>query len=182
MSELATLARPYAQAVFDLAIEAERLSAWSDWLSFLSVVITTPEMSELASNPRFSKAKLVDLLLELAQSQDDLELDKSMQNLLKVMADNQRLAVLAEVSTQFEVLKAEKEGSIKVKVISTFAVKANQKKELTQALEKRFGKSVDIEVEIDRKLMGGWLIRANDQVIDLTVRGRMQQLSAELLA
>lgn len=178
--ELATLARPYAEAVFELAAESNTLSQWADILSYLNAVVTDVEMANLAKKPSVDKAVLQSILLELCKEQSELEFNEQAENFVKLLISNGRIAVMPELLKQFERLKAEHENSVQVEVVSTYAVKAPQKKELTDALEKRFGKKVELEITIDRSLLGGWLIRVGDQVIDLSVLGRFQQLAADL--
>lgn len=178
--ELATLARPYAEAVFDLGVETDSLAEWSESLAFLGLALEDPELSALVANPRTDKAKAVELLIALCEEQPDLTLTQEGQNLLRILADNHKLTLIPELARQFEALKAERQGYIRVQLISTYAVKAPQKKEVTELLTKRFGKEVELDIEIDRSLLGGWIIRAGDQVLDLSVRGRLQGLAAEL--
>ncbi len=178
--ELATLARPYAEAVFELAVESNSLSQWADTLSFLNAVVTDSKFSALVRNPSVDKNALCEILLELCKEQAELNFNEEAENFVKLLINNDRLSVMPSLIKQFEKLKAEHEGYLKVEVISTYAVKTPQKKELTEALEKRFGKKVELEVNIDRSLMGGWLIRTGDQVIDLSVLGRFQHLASDL--
>lgn len=176
MAELATLARPYAEAVFMLAKESGNFAGWSDMLGFLSQVIRQPEISSLFHNPRIHKETVVKLLLDIGADQ----LDAAGQNLLKLLAGNRKLTVIPQIAQQYEALKALHEGYLKVDLVSTYAVSKQQRQDLENLLQKRFGKRVEIEAAIDRSLLGGWLIRAGDQVIDLSVRGRLQQLAGQL--
>ncbi len=176
MAELATLARPYAEAVFELARDTERLENWSDTLGFLKAVIQDEEFVAIANNPTVSRETLLTLLLDIGEQY----LDEAGRNLVKMLVANHRLPILPCLADQYEVLRAEHQGVLKVEVISTYAVKPQQKQQIEEMLKKRFGKQVEVEVEIDRKLLGGWLIRAGAQVLDLSVRGRLQQLASEL--
>jgi F-type H+-transporting ATPase subunit delta len=176
MAELATLARPYAEAVFMLAKESGNFDRWSDMLGFLSQIIRRPEISSLFQNPRVHKETLVKLLLDIGAEQ----LDEAGQNLLKLLAANRKLTVISQIAQQYETLKAKHEGYIKVNLVSTYAVSKQQRQDLETLLQKRFGKRIEIDATIDRSLLGGWLIRAGDQVIDLSVRGRLQKLAGQL--
>ncbi len=178
--ELATLARPYAEAVFELAVESNTLSQWADILGFLNAVVSDAEMTALVKNPSVDKAALQAILLGLCKEQAELEFNEQAENFVKLLIENNRLLVITQLVKQFEKLKAEHENSVRVEVVSAYAVEAPQKKDLLAALEKRFGKKVEIEVTIDPSLMGGWLIRTGDQVIDLSVLGRFQQLAVGL--
>ncbi len=178
--ELATLARPYAAAVFELAAETDALLQWVNVLSFLDVVVAEPEMAKLVKNPSFDKAALRTILSELCKEQSELSFDEQVENFIKLLVGNGRLAVLPEMVKQFEKLKAIHENYIRVEVVSAYPLESLQKKELTDALEQRFGKKVELEVTINQALMGGWLIRVGDEVVDLSVLGRYQQLATHL--
>jgi F-type H+-transporting ATPase subunit delta len=176
MAELATLARPYAEAVFKLARESGDFARWSETLAFLESVTQDPQFIEIAANPKVSKETLRNLLLDIGGE----TLDEAGKNLLRLLVENRRLPVIASLRRQYSALRAEHEGVIKVELISTYAVKPQQKDEVAAALQQRFGKKVDVDVTVERKLLGGWIIRAGDQVIDMSVRGRLQQLASEL--
>ena len=176
MSELATIARPYAQAVFSLAQEAAGLAEWSEMLGLLAEAVKDEAIRDLLRSQRVDRQQMAGLLLAVGEGY----LSEEGKSLVKILADNHKLSLLPEISRQYEQLKAAQEGYISVEVISTYAVKAPQKTQIAEALKARLGKEVKVETHIDRKLLGGWLIRIGDQVLDLTVRGRLQQISAEL--
>lgn len=176
MAEQATLARPYAQAVFGLAKDSSTLDEWSGNLSLLEQVVTSAELAAIRNNPKTDKATLQKLLLEICGE----HLSGHGQSLLKMLSDNGRLGILPELARQYEELKAGYQGRVKVHLVSTYAVKASQKSQIIEALKKRLGKEIEIEVSIDRTLLGGWLIRTGNQVIDLSARGRLQQLAVDL--
>ena len=174
--ELATLARPYAEAVFKLAKETQNFAKWSEMLNFLKIVVEEPQFAAIAANPHANKDMLLRLLLDLGSEQ----FNEHGQNLVKMLVENHRLMVIAPLVSQYEALRAEHEGFIQVELISTYAVKSPQKEEVESLLKKRFSKEINLNITIDRKLLGGWIIRVGDQVLDLSVRGRLQQLVNEL--
>ena len=176
MAEKVTLARPYAQAVFELGVAAEELGKWDDMLGLLSMIVQQPEIHAFCATFRLERHKLVSLLLDLGEE----HINDACRNLVKVLADNHKIGLLPEIHQEYLRLKAGYEGIVQVEVISTYAVKAPQKQQIADALKARLGKEVDLKVSIDRKLLGGWLIRIGDQVLDLTARGRLAQLTAEL--
>ena len=176
MSEKSTVARPYAQAVFELALADGKLDEWSNMLGLLGAVVQDPQIREFCASFRLERHKLVDLLLDIGES----HLDEHCRNLVKVLADNRKIGLLPEIHHEYLRLKSAHEGRVQVEVISTYAVKPPQKQQITEALKARLGKEVELNVSIDRKLLGGWLIRIGDQVLDLTARGRLEQLAAEL--
>jgi F-type H+-transporting ATPase subunit delta len=177
MAELATLARPYAEAVFEFAKETNSLDTWSDTVNFFANVVADPEMQAVLANPRTGKATVADILSSLAAEQ---LISTEGQNLIKVLMDNDRLATIPYLAVQYGQLKDEYEKTLKVEVISTHAIDSDQQEELENVLKARFGKDVEVNVTIDEALIGGWVIRAGDQVIDMSIKGRLQQLGAEL--
>jgi F-type H+-transporting ATPase subunit delta len=176
MAELATLARPYAEAVFELAVDGNNFEGWSNTLNFLSTVIQDPTMEKVIANPKIEKETLTRILLDIC----DEPLDEPGKNFLIMLVDNHRLPAIPQMALQYEELKAQHEGYIKVDIASAYQVKPEQQQEMEEILKKRLGKGVDMTMNVDKSLLGGWLIHAGDQVIDLSVRGRLEKLATEL--
>jgi F-type H+-transporting ATPase subunit delta len=174
MAELATLARPYSEAVFELAKTTDSFDEWSANLQFLTQVISDAGMAEVIANPRVDRGTLKRLLLDVSEGHFS-ELGK---NLIKLLIDNHRLSAIPQIALQYEQLKAQYQGYVKVEITSTYAVKPPQQQEIEAILRRRLGKAVNISVTIDRSLMGGWLIKIGDQAIDLSVKGRLRQLAS----
>ncbi len=174
--ESSTLARPYAEAIFERAQETDRMAEWSDRLAFLAAVIERPEMDVVIGNPRLDRERMTELLLEIGEG----HLDDEGQNLVRLLVHNGRVALLPRITELFEQRKADAEGVIDVRVTSAYAMKPAQQKKLAEALEKKLGKKVEISSEKDPSLIGGVLIRAGDTVIDGSVRGRLRRLATEL--
>ncbi len=174
--ELSTLARPYAEAIFKRALETDSLAEWSEKLGFLAAVVESPEMNAVIGNPRLDKSRMTDFLLEVGEEQ----LDDEGRNLVKLLVQNDRLALIPQIAFLFEQRKADTEGVVEVHVISAYAVKPAQEKKLAEALHEKLGKTVEITSEKDPGLIGGAIIRAGDMVIDGSVRGRLQRLATEL--
>lgn len=173
MAELATLARPYANAVFGLAKASGKFDQWFADLNFLTTVVQDSTMKSVIANPRVDKAALTRILLDVC----DTQVSDAAKNLVRLLMDNGKLRVLPQIATQYEKLQADHQGYAKVEIISAYPVNPLQQAEIEAALQKRLGKAVEITISIDTSLMGGWLIRTGDQVIDLSVRGRLQQLA-----
>ncbi len=171
-----TFARPYAEAVFARADETDKLDQWSEMLDLLSDVVADPIMAGIVANPLFDRGDLADFVLEIGGGR----LTDEGANLVKLLVRNSRLTLLPEIARQFDELKAEKDRMLKVHVISAYALKPAQEKQLAEALKKKLGREVSITSEKDPELIGGVHIRAGDMVIDGTVRGRLQQLANEL--
>jgi len=176
MSELATLARPYAAAVFKRAKETNASKDWSKKLAFLTAVLGDDSISRVIDDPKVSKSSLQTLLLDICEGQLDLE----GQNFLKLLIENNRLSLVPAITELFETYKAEDEGSIEIDVTTAFEFTDEAKKKFSATLKKVFGKKVSMKVTVDSALIGGVLVRAGDQVIDASVRGQLQQLAQRL--
>lgn len=177
MSEIATLARPYASAVFKRAKETAKTRQWSESLAFMSAVTTSAEIIKVVSNPKVNREKLADLILDIAKDQTDEEAV----NFLKTLLQNNRLSLLPYIYQQFESLKTEDEGYLDVEVVSAYALTKEAKHKFCASLEKKFNKKIHMNVTVDRALIGGVLVRTGDRVIDGSVRGQLQQLQKALM-
>lgn len=176
MAEATTIARPYAQAVFEIARDANRLNDWSQALGVLSAIASSDDMSSVFGNPKFSTDELVELFVSVAGD----KLDDNAKNLVKVLAENNRLVFLPEIAGGFETLRAEEEKTIKAEVISAKDVSESQKQALAAALKARLGRNVELSCRVDESLLGGAIIRAGDMVIDGTITGQLDKLASEL--
>ncbi|XBS69817.1 F0F1 ATP synthase subunit delta [Acerihabitans sp. KWT182] len=172
MSELVTVARPYAKAAFDFAVEHQRVEQWQEMLSFTAEVSRNNQMAELLSGA-VAPETLSDTFISVCGDQ----LDPAGQNLIKVMAENGRLAVLPDVLEQFIHLRAALESTVEVEVISANALKDEQLAKITAAMEKRLSRKVKLNCKIDKSVIAGVIIRAGDMVIDGSVRGRLERLT-----
>ncbi|MCK5121661.1 MAG: F0F1 ATP synthase subunit delta [Methylococcales bacterium] len=176
MSELSTLARPYAEAVFKRALESKSASEWSDELAFLALVMQDKEMTAIIANPKVSQEQLTALLLDICQDQ----LKQEGVNFLKLLIENDRLILAPQISALYESFKAEHEGYVDVEVISAYALSKEEQKKFATTLEKKLDKKVHITTSIDKTLIGGFLAKAGDKVIDGSIKGQLQQLAKKL--
>ena len=176
MAELAALARPYAEAVFLMAEEKNQIDQWSDALEFLKQVTSDELLKKIADNPKVSKAALEEVMLNICQGQ----VNDEGANLVKLLIQNNRLHLTAEIATQYAAKKAEKSGQMDVTVTSAFPMDSADQETLAASLSSSFGKQVKISVEEDSSLIGGMVIRAGDQVIDGSLSGQIQQLANKL--
>lgn len=176
MAETATLARPYANAVFDLARSEGRLTEWSPMLALLARVVETDRIKKLVAAPSLTPAVKAFQLIDVVRD----EIDAGGRRFVNVLADNHRLALLPEIAAQFEALKAEAEKTLDVKITAAVELTGRQVDTYTQALRQRFEQEVNISVDIDPGLVGGAVIRAGDTVIDGSVRGRLTRLVESL--
>ena len=176
MSELATLARPYAEALFKRSKETSTVAQWSDSLAFLAAVMSDQQLAAASVNPRIDSDKFIALLLDISTDQ----IDQEGENLIRLLVQNGRLNLLPQIAELFEQYRAEDENFIDVEVQSAFAVTKTEQQHLTSILEKSLKRKVHLTAEKDSDLIGGVVIRAGDTVIDASVRGQLQQLAKEL--
>lgn len=174
--ETTTIARPYAEAVFARAEESDKLDLWSEMLSLLAQVVNDTAMAAVIADPLFDRSQLSDLMLEIGGG----HLSDEGQNLVKLLVQNGRLAVLPEIAEMYEQLKAESQKILNVYVRSAYALMPAQEKQIAEALKAKLGREIIITSEQDPDLIGGVHIRAGDMVIDGSVQGRLQQLANEL--
>ena len=176
-AELSTVARPYARAAFSYALdEAGGLAEWSRMLQLLAAVVNESVVQAALDDPLLSTEDETRLLVSLMSD----ELSEQGRNFIVVLAEYGRLALIPTVVEQFEVLKANHEKTLDVSVTSAFEVSEDNQQKLAEALHKRLQRDINIETEVDQSLIGGVLIRAEDTVIDDTVRGRLERLAQAL--
>lgn len=178
MSQLTTLARPYAKAAFETAVASGSLQSWSRGLGVLSALMQHEKVATYMAIPSNSSEQQTKTLLELAGN----EVDSKLQNLVSLLAGNRRLALLPQISELFEALKAESEKSIDVDVVSAFAMDASAEAKLASALKARLQRDVKLSSSVDSSLIGGMIVRAGDLVIDGSVRGKLKKLTETMNA
>ena len=172
MSEFVTVARPYAKAAFDFAVEHNSVERWQDMLAFAAEVTKNDQMAELLSGA-IAPETLAESFIAVCGEQ----LDDNGQNLIRVMAENGRLKVLPDVLEQFVQLRAASEAIAEVEVTSATALSEEQLSKISAAMEKRLSRKVKLNCKIDKSVMAGIIIRAGDMVIDGSVRGRLDRLA-----
>jgi F-type H+-transporting ATPase subunit delta len=178
MADKSTIARPYAKAAFEEARERKRLGPWSEALRTVAAVVSDSRVEALLGNPRVTAAELATLVIEIAGA----KLDEQGGNFVRTLADNRRLALLPQISTLFDELKSEAEGTIDVTVTSAAPLDEAQQSKLAVALGRRLGRSVRLHCVTDQTLIGGAVLRAGDLVIDGSLRGRLERIAYELTA
>jgi F-type H+-transporting ATPase subunit delta len=175
MSEFVTVARPYAKAAFDFAVEHHAVDRWQDMLAFAAQVIRNKQIAELLSGAVAPETMSKTFIAVCGD-----QLDESAQNFIRVMADNRRLLVLPEVLQQFIKLRASLESTVDVDVSSASPLNDEQRAKIAAAMEKRLSRKVKLNCKIDKSVMAGVVIRAGDMVIDGSVRGRLERLTGVL--
>jgi len=184
MADNITVARPYAQAVFELANDAGALGPWSESLTIAGQLLADKALVEYLRNPEFSDEQRLDFLSGLFAKAGAKVLAGANEhgtNFVKLLLENGRAAVLPEISTHFEALKAKVENSVDATVTSATELSKTQVDEIATALKARLGREVRIETEIDENLIGGAVIRAGDVVIDGSLRARLEGLATALV-
>ncbi|MDR1063178.1 MAG: F0F1 ATP synthase subunit delta [Azoarcus sp.] len=175
MAENVTLARPYADAAFELAQGAGALASWSEALDRLAAIAGDADMQACIADPGLSADRLAGLVMEVAG-----KLTAEQQNFVRVLVDNERLQVLPEIRDLFVVLKNEHEGVLEARIASAFPLDDAALSSLKADLEARFKARIDATVTIDPELIGGVRIAIGDEVIDASVRGKLASMAAAL--
>ena len=176
MAESVTIARPYAQAVFRLAREGKALTAWSDRLQRLAAIAQDPEMAKVVGNPKFSAGQVAELFVSLTGESGNKELA----SLIGILAENERLDVLSQIQDIYEQLKSADEGVKEAVVTSAYPLDDAQLKNLMSQLESHFGSKLQPRVEVDAALIGGIKVAVGDQVLDASVRGKLDAMATAL--
>jgi F-type H+-transporting ATPase subunit delta len=175
MAEIATIARPYAEAVFKVADGEGKLAAWADVLDRLAAVAANPAIRELLGDPNVTSDQLYGVIAGAAG-----DLPGEAQNLVRVLIENGRVGVLPEVRDLFVALKHEREGVVDAEIASAFPLDDAQLAALVNDLEARFKRKVQPQVAVDQDLIGGVKVAVGDEVIDGSVRGKLAAMAAAL--
>ncbi len=176
MAELATLARPYANAVFDLASQRDALDRWSRMLSLAAAAVAEPAVEAMIESPAVPDAAKAHQLIELVRD----ELDDAGRRFLHALADNKRLPLLPEIGAQFDALKAEAERVLDVEIASAVPLTETELASFTDALKRRHERDIEVSTVVDETLIGGAIVRAGDTVVDGSVRGKLDKLAESL--
>ena len=176
MAEPSNIARPYAQAVFELAQESDSFDQWSNYLQLLSDIVGDENMQMLIANPGVTRNQLLDLILEIAGEQ----LDEHARNLVRVLNHYRRLNSAPLILKQYEALRAKAEGVIEADMETAFPISDEQSAMLADALQKTFGRKIRMKSTVNKELIGGVIIRAGDWVVDGSVRARLSKLARAL--
>ncbi len=176
MADTTTIARPYAKAAFEAAQADGALGAWSDMLNLMAEVTGDPAMRAFLANPDVENADKCQLVLDVCGDR----LSVQGQNFVRILADNRRLPLVADIETVYELLRADAERTIEAQVVSARALTKEQEKRLQTALKKQLGREVVILSTVDEALLGGAIIRAGDLVIDGSATGKLHQLAAAM--
>ena len=176
MSELTTMARPYARAVFELARDSKSFDTWSDRLQMLAAVVSDPEMMKTLEAPKLTHQQRASMIENVCSDY----LDDKGNNFVRLISENGRIDLLTDIQQLFEEYRADAEGSIEATVVSATDLTEEQTQKIAEALNKRLQRNVRIVSSTDPDLIAGAIIRAGDLVIDGTVKGRLQNLTQQI--
>ena len=170
MANNQTLSRPYAQALF------EHSEGWLEDLEKLTAVVREPIVSNLIDSPHLSYQDKVKQILTLLEG----EVESKSINFLKVLGGSRRLSLLPEIQKEYKALIEKREGKKTIALIAPFKLLAEQQEKLTPVLKKRFGENLIIETEVDKSLIGGFLAKSGDDVIDASIKGKLEKLKIQI--
>jgi len=176
MAELATVARPYAEAAFKLATEQNALPVWGEMLKFSAALMADPAMQSALDNPRLGAPEKESLFLSVAGD----KLNPIGRSFIKTLVESDRITLLPQIETMFSSLKDAAEGVAKAEIVSAIALTDAQVSDLKTVLEKRFGKKIETTVSVDPSLIGGARIVVGDQVVDGSIAGKLKAMATQL--
>ena len=176
MAELATIARPYAEALFKTA--GADLAGAAVWLEELAAIASNVQLQQFAGNPSVTAKQTFDVMAGVAKT----PLPDTAKNFLRAVIDNGRISVLPEIASQFRALKNARSGSSDAVVYSAFPLDAAALDDLAATLEKRFDRKLNVTVELEPALIGGVRVVVGDEVLDTSVKARLEQMKVALIA
>ncbi|MEN3276131.1 MAG: F-type H+-transporting ATPase subunit delta [Massilia sp.] len=176
MAELATIARPYAEALYK-ASHAD-LNGTMQWLDALAAVAGNAQLLQFADNPKVTPQQVFDVVSDVAK----VQLPPAAVNFLRMVIENGRLSALPEIAAQFRALKNAQSGSSDATVYSAFPIPASSLGDVAGVLEKRFGRKLNLTVQEDPSLIGGIRVVVGDEVLDTSVKARLEQMKVALTA
>lgn len=181
MAENIGIARPYADAVFQLARESRQLTGWSDALHAAALAVADPDLMRLIDSPKVDTAQIADIVADVARQVVGDAMDAAqLRNLLRLLAENGRLLLLDEIAALFDKLKADVENSVDVVLTAAAPVDEAQQGKIREALKKRFGREINLQFKLDEKLIGGARLQADDLVIDGSIRTGLNKMASVL--
>jgi F-type H+-transporting ATPase subunit delta len=176
MAEIATIARPYAEAVFRSALEQGTLALVAESLALVAAIARDAQMHSVLLNPKVAAAQKKEIFSAAAGDR----LHDTVERLVSILVDNHRAALIGSIEEQFEQLKHEHERVLQARITSAQALTDQQRAEIVAALEKRYGKKIEAELDVDPSLLGGARVQIGDQVIHASVRDALAQMAAAL--
>ena len=176
MAESATVARPYARAAFEFAQGAKALARWGDLLETAAMVVRDARVTALLGNPKVTTLALADFVLDIAGE----KADEHGRNFVRLLAQNQRLALLPEIAAQYALLRAAAENTVDVEVVSAIALSEAETEKFARALTRRLNRIVRLHPSVDPSLLGGAVVRAGVFVLDGSLKGKLVRLGQSM--
>ncbi len=176
MAEIATIARPYAEALFKAA--TADLKGTGVWLEQVAAIADQPQLQQFADNPNATPEQVLGVIASVAGG----ALPAQASNFLSALLENGRFAALPEIARQFRVLANAQGGSSDAVIYSAFPIDDAALAPLAAALEKRFGRKLQVSVQLDPSLIGGIRVAVGDEVLDTSVKARLEQMKVALAA
>jgi F-type H+-transporting ATPase subunit delta len=180
MAELATIARPYAEALFNLA-KSQDIVEWETMLTKIEQLFLNPDIKALVHSRSLSHQKIIEILLRLFESFSPKLAKNEVKNLIAMLIKNGRPTVLPEITKQFRVLKNTQEGVADAEITSAFEMTESQKNELVASLEKKFDRKLNPFITVDNSLIGGVRVVVNDEVLDISISARLREMRDALV-
>jgi F-type H+-transporting ATPase subunit delta len=178
MAELSTIARPYAEAAFDLAQEKQALPAWSRMLSLVASLATDARMRTALASPKLGDAEKESLFLSVAGD----ALDADARSFVRVLIESDRIGLAREIFEIYEKRRNDAEGVARATIESALPVTDAEVAGLKAALERKFGRKIEATVKVNADLIGGARITVGDTVIDDSVQGKLTAMKNQLTA
>ncbi|MCH9698585.1 MAG: F0F1 ATP synthase subunit delta [Gammaproteobacteria bacterium] len=172
MSAQITLARPYAKAIFNQAKLSDKVEQWSEWLNYLDILTSDPEMEMFIQSPKSSKDKVSQVLTEIAEK----HVGDQAKNLIALLTMNKRLSIVPDIVALFEQYRANDEGSVNVQVTVPYGLEDHERNTIVTALQSALNKTIQLDATVDASIIGGMIVRAGDQIIDGSVLGNLNRL------
>ena len=172
MAEFITLARPYAKAAFQSALDEKALDSWSSMLDMAAAVSSEQPVKGFLTSPSLPADTIANAFVDLLGD----ELNTKGQNFIRLLAENKRMNLLPAISNLFHILKSNQEKSINVEITTAFEVSPETLDNLVRSLKERLAREVKFSTTVDNNLIGGAVVRAGDTVIDNSVRGKLVKL------
>lgn len=177
MAELATIARPYAEALYQVAAKQD-VKAWGQQLDALALVAQDESLRSFADNPKITPQQVFDVIAAAAK----LPLADGVQNFLRAVIENGRLAALPAVVGQFHALANAAAGVADAQIFSAYPIDGAQLADVVATLEKRFGRKLEAHVQLEPSLIGGIRVVVGDEVLDTSVKARLERMKVALTA
>lgn len=177
MSSNITIARPYAKAAFATATQNKMIAEWSKFLQATGWIMQQPKAQFFLQDPKLIAQQRYEWLVAMCTE----VMIPAGKNFLQLLAENQRLNLLPEVAELFEHYRTEQGRIINVKVTAVYPLDKTEQENIAQVLKKRLQRDVTLEHHLDETLIGGMIIRADDQVIDSSLRTKLNRLRTALV-